>query len=135
MRVDPVLLEEARSEPNVLTRAVGHQQSPNGDGRAADESADEHGAPTARGHIEQEEGEGQELEPNGGGEEDARRNGPIAKAPRRERQGERDEVHVAERHLEDQTQEKDVAGRSPRTPRHRERPDESDANGRADCDL
>src|SRR5206468_10708279 len=105
-----------RSKADVLRGAVGHQQGTQRKSRGADGSADEDRAPAARGHVEEEERQRQELEPDGGREEDARGDGAIAKAPCGEREGERDEVHVAERHLEDEAQEEDITGGGPRTP-------------------
>ena len=135
MRVDPILLEQARREADVFRGAVGHQQGACRESGCADQPAGDDRAPAPRGHIEKEKRERKEFEADGGREEDARGDCSVAHAPRRERQSQRDEIHVAERHLEDEAQEEHVAGGGPRPPRRWKRTDECDADGRRDSEL
>ena len=135
MRVDPILLEQARREADVFRGAVGHQQGACRESGCADQPAGDDRAPAPRGHIEKEKRERKEFEADGGREEDARGDCSVAHAPRRERQSQRDEIHVAERHLEYEAQEEHVAGGGPRPPRSWKRTDERDADGHRDREL
>src|SRR5439155_605225 len=87
----------------------------------SDQTSGHDRAPPARRDIEEEKREGQELEADGQGQEQSRRKRTVAEAPRGEREAEREEVHVAERHLEYEAEKEDIARSGPRPPEQRRR--------------
>src|SRR5437867_5459656 len=85
--------------------------------------------------MEKEERERQELEANGRREEQSPRERSVAIPPRRKGEGQREEVHVTEGHLEYESKKEHVPGRSPRPPERWELADERDSNGGGRRDL
>src|SRR5439155_6406586 len=135
VRVDPVLLEEPWREADVLRGAIGHHQSADGESCNADQPPGHDRTPAARRDIEEEERERQELEADGRGQEQSRRKRTVAEAPRGERQAEREEIRVAEGHLEYEAEKEDVARSGPRPPERRKLADERDPHRGGGGDL
>src|SRR5438132_9840279 len=135
VRVDPILLEEPRSKADVVRGAVGHQEGADGECRGSDQTSGYDWAPTARRDIEEEKRERQELEADGRGQEQSPRKRTVAEAPRGEREAEREEIHVAEGHLEYEAEKEDVARSGPRAPERRKLADERDPHRGGGRDL
>src|SRR5439155_23922959 len=74
-------------------------------------------------------------ETDGRGQEQSRRKRTVAEAPRGERQAEREEIHVAEGHLEYEAEKEDVARSGPRPPERRELADEREPHRGGGGDL
>src|SRR5436309_5064058 len=79
--------------------------------------------------MEKEERERQELEANGRREEQSPRERSVPIPPRRKCEGQREEVHVTQGHLEYESKEEHVPGRSPRPPERWELADQRHSNG------
>ena len=119
MRVDPVLLEKPRREADVLRGAIGHHEGADSESCGSDQTPGHDWSPPARRDIEEEKRERQELEADGRGQKQSRGKRTVAEAPRGEREAEREEIHVAEGHLEHEAEEEDVARSGPRPPERR----------------
>ena len=124
----PCRIGVARDERDVVEHRLPHERQGHEQTDDADHDRAEHDGDASGSEIEGQQDRRQELDADRGGERDRGRAQARAPVPCEEREGERDEVEVAERHFEHRRQEEAVARGGPRPERRWQRADERDAD-------